>query len=34
MKGFISLGKKVGLHPKNKEKPLSVFKKENDVIDS
>lgn len=36
MKGLISLGREVGLYPKNKEKPLSIsnFKKENDVIES
>lgn len=34
MKGLISHDKKVGLYPKNKAKPLSTFKKENDVTDS
>lgn len=36
MKDMISLGREVGLYPKNKEKALSIsnFKKENDVIES
>lgn len=34
MKGLISLGKKVGLYPTNKAKPLTTLKKESDVPDS